>query len=82
MKLSNEQKEKFKEITKDVDCPFDLECLDDGLESVPDINQIGNTDLFECKDEKANGCKLGLSFGYSHFCKCPARLRLKKELGI
>ena len=82
MKLSNEQKEKLKEITTDANRPFELECLDDDFGSVSDINQMGDTDLFECRDEKAKGCKFAMSFGYSHFCKCPVRLQLKKEFGI
>lgn len=82
MKLSKEQRQKLEETIKGVNCSFSFKCLEKDLEDMPKIEQLGMTDIFECKATEARSCGHAMPFGYSHFCKCPTRLYLKKEVDI
>ena len=81
MKLSKEQKDRLEEMIKKVSCP-DFNGPEKDIKNLPELNLISTTDLFECQYPKVQICTSSLSFGYSYFCKCPARVQIKKEFDI
>jgi hypothetical protein len=69
MELTEEHKKQIEEIKSKMFCPFNFKCEKEGFTSYPKVKKI--TTLLECFEEDATRCGCSLSFGETHFCKCP-----------
>ena len=77
MEISQEQRQEMEKIigemkSSGLECHTDYECYKSSLEKLCNAKETAT--MIECGESKeACACGLSLSFGYSHFCKCPLR---------
>ena len=76
------QKKKVLQMVEDCGCNKACTCADSDFEDVAPVRHLTGSNLLECYTEKAKGCKFGLPFGGTYFCRCPVRSYIKRELNI
>lgn len=79
MQLDGEQKRQIEEIIRVMECARNYVCYKSGFENLSRIKIIRDVELVECLEENPQTCKLGFSFGYGTFCKCPLRYYIAKN---
>ncbi|HBL17605.1 MAG: hypothetical protein A2X36_08615 [Elusimicrobia bacterium GWA2_69_24] len=79
--MRKEDRKKIDEIMAGMQCPKDFRCSEDGFEKLCKAGDCGLDKLLECLEVKPGDCSFALQFGYGHFCTCPLRVYLAKELG-
>ncbi len=78
--MKEEDRKKIEEIMAGMQCPKDFQCAESGFERLCKAKDYGLESYLECLEENPYNCPFSLSFGYDHFCKCPLRVYLSKEL--
>jgi len=75
---------KIVELAEKAECDKDLKCIKKGSSSLCRAKDSGIENYVECNrqlcEEMPEVCKFSVPFGYSHFCKCPLRVYLRKKL--
>lgn len=73
-------KKKIEEIMSGMDCPKDFLCYKLVIKNLRIIEDCGVEGYLDCLEENARECKFSLPFGDGHFCHCPLRSYVAKEL--
>ena len=77
---SNEEfKKEITEIIGDLKCPKDFECHRSGFNNMCKAMDIGMETYAECMEEDPD-CLFSTKIGSFHYCKCPLRVHIAKEL--
>lgn len=63
-------------------CPRDFRCLTSNFTNIGRIEDIGLKNYLVCKEENAQRCVFAIPFGNAHFCTCPLRRYLARELKV
>ena len=82
LRMEKDIKEKIKEIIGKIECPNKFCCLESGFDKGCEARDIGIEDFLECLEHDPQGCPFSFPFGNTHFCKCPLRVYICKELGM
>jgi len=82
MEITREHKEQLKKIIDGMTCSKDFKCLRSDFEDLGEVKDIGMKTFLECLEEDSQQCEFAFPFGYQHFCKCPVRIYLAKNLKI
>jgi hypothetical protein len=78
--MDEKLKKKILKIIDGIQCPKDFECYKSEFEHLCKIKDIGLDSFLECLDKEANGCTFSVYFGGTHYCRCPLRMYIYKEL--
>ena len=78
--MENEVKKKIEEMMETLQCSMDFICYKSGLKTLCKAKDRGLKDYLDCLDESFN-CTFRIPFGDGHFCKCPIRIYIIRELG-
>ncbi len=82
--MDQEIKIKAEEIMDGFQCPKDFQCYKSGFETLCKVG-VGSkgvvTGGYVCLEERPPLCKFSVPFGERHFCQCPLRVFIFKELG-
>ncbi|MFC1888916.1 hypothetical protein ACFL4G_04080 [Thermodesulfobacteriota bacterium] len=73
-------RKKIQEIIGDMECPYAFRCAEAGFAELCETQDVSLDRYLLCLEEAPQNCKFHLSFGESHFCRCPLRVYLAKEL--
>lgn len=61
-------------------CPKDFICYKSGLSCLCKAEDVGLDSLLECAEERPEECTFLLSYANVHYCDCPLRFYIAKEL--
>jgi len=78
--MKEEDRRRIEEIVDGMQCPKDFQCVESGFERMCKAKDFGLESYLECLDGNPQGCPFSLSFGEGHFCRCPLRVYLSKNL--
>jgi hypothetical protein len=78
--MRDEDKKKIEEIMSGIKCPKNFRCADNGFERLCKAKDFGLDNYLECLEDAPSKCSFALSFGNGHFCQCPLRVFLAKNL--
>lgn len=72
---------KVEKLKQEVSCPYNFACYESGFQSVC-RGELITESYIKCDDKNCSPakCPFSISFGYSHFCRCPVRVLVCKEL--
>lgn len=73
-------KEEIEKIMVEMECSKDFICYRSGFEVLCKAKITGAEPLLECLKGSPQDCEFSTRFGNSHFCQCPLRVYLAKEL--
>lgn len=82
MPVEEEQKEVIRKKIEACGCTKDTKCIDTNFEDVAPVKSVAAGELLECYTDRAKRCQFALPFGRTHFCRCPVRAYVYKELHI
>ncbi len=82
MNITASHSENIENIKLSMQCPRAFECHKSHFAQLCKVRDLGLTDLVECMADRSNNCVFAIPFGFGHFCKCPLRVYLAKELRI
>jgi hypothetical protein len=74
-------KKQIKEIMGKLECPLDFECLKSGVEKACKAREVGLKQHLLCLEQHPADCGFSVSFGSVHFCRCPLRVYICKNIG-
>jgi len=80
--MEEEHKKKIEEIIEEMSCPKNFKCAESGFEKLCKAKDNGMEEFVDCLDDNARRCTFAIPFGDGHFCKCPLRVYLSKELKL
>lgn len=80
MTLDEEIEKGIAKIVGGLKCPKDFKCCRSSFETLCQAEDIGLDSYLECLEKNPRECTFSLSFGDGHFCKCPLRVYLAKNL--
>jgi hypothetical protein len=72
---------KIKKILGDIKCPQEFCCMETGFDKSCKARDVGLEGYLECLEEDAAVCPFSVPYGSTHFCKCPLRIYICKNLG-
>ena len=78
--MTQEHMTKIEAIIGRLKCPKDFKCYKSGFEALCKAKDVGLKLYLECLEQNSFECPFSVSFGRSHYCKCPLRVYLAKEL--
>jgi hypothetical protein len=82
--MKEQDLDKIREIIDDLQCPKDFECYKQRFEGICQVKDVGLDSIVECIETSPNGCgntcSFHISYGHSHYCKCPLRVYIAKRL--
>ena len=78
--MEDEVKKKIEELMETLQCSKDFICYKSGFKTLCKAKDHGLPGYLDCLEESPN-CTFALPFGKGHFCKCPIRIYIIKELG-
>jgi spore coat polysaccharide biosynthesis protein SpsF (cytidylyltransferase family) len=68
-------------IRDKIECQKDFRCIKSDMNLLCEAKDMGVESMLECLDENPDDCKFSFAFyGYSHFCECPVRVYICKNL--
>jgi hypothetical protein len=82
MVVNTEQIEILREKIHQCQCTKEVKCIDTDFQDVAPVRGVASNELLECYTDRAKTCQFALSFGATHFCRCPVRAYLYTELDI
>jgi hypothetical protein len=82
MNISASHAENIDKIKLSMKCPKAFECHKSDFSKLCKVRDLGLTGLVECLTDHQDECVFAIPFGFGHFCKCPLRVYLAKELRI
>lgn len=69
------------EIMDGMECPEGFSCAEAGFENLCRAGDIGLERYLICLEENPSKCVFAIPFGEGHFCQCPLRVYIAKNLG-
>jgi len=63
-----------------MDCPKHFECAESGFENLCKAADIGLTYHLACLENDPAACVFSVSISGSHFCECPLRIYIAKNV--
>ena len=78
--MDEETKTKIQEITGSFECPKDFQCYKSEFEILCKVKDVWLEQYVELLEEEPPECKLSFPFGEGHFCQCPLRVFIFKEM--
>ena len=82
--MKQEDTDKIKEIIDDLKCPKDFACYKQGFEGICQVKDVGLDSIVACVETTqigcGNSCPFHITYGHSHYCKCPLRVYIAKRL--
>ena len=82
MELNADQRADIENIKLSMECPQGFECEKSNFTKLPKVRDLGITDMVQCLSDEPEQCTFAVPFGFGHFCKCPLRVYLARELKI
>ena len=82
MELKAGQRADIDNIKLSMDCPKGFECEQSNFTKLSEVRDLGITDMVQCLSDTPEQCTFAVPFGFGHFCKCPLRVYLARELNI
>jgi hypothetical protein len=79
--MEQDIKKQIKEIIGKLECPLDFKCIKPGGDQVCKAKEAGLKEYVECLEEHPVDCGFSVAYGNGHFCRCPLRVYICKELG-
>jgi len=77
-----ETKKQIEQIIDQMSCPKGFKCVESEFELICKARDFGLANYLECLEDMPSLCKFALPFGKAHFCHCPLRVYIAKELKI
>jgi hypothetical protein len=74
-------RQRIDEIMGGMDCPKHFMCVEGGFEHICKAEDIDLDDHLVCLDEHPGRCVFALPFGLAHFCRCPLRVYIARNVG-
>ena len=74
------QRKKIEEIIDGMSSPKDFQCEESGFEIVCKARDVGLEARLECLAPEAQECPFAVPLGDAHYCHCPLRLHIAREL--
>ena len=78
--MKDEDRKKIDEIMAGMQCPKNFKCAECGFELLCEAEDTGLEGYLKCLDKSPWACSFAVPFGRKHFCRCPLRVYLSKEL--
>ena len=78
--LETTHKKEIEKIIDQMECPKDFLCYESGFELLCKARPIEGIPFLECLEEVPQLCAFSLHFGGTHFCECPVRVYVAKEM--
>jgi hypothetical protein len=78
--MEKDQRKEILEIMNQFECPKGFNCYKSHLDVLCKARDIGLETFLECLEENPQYCHFAVPFGYTHFCKCPLRVYIAKQL--
>ena len=80
MEVKNEHKQRIEQIINTMECRKDFECYKSEFENLSKVRDLGIEGFIECLEKTPQVCNFSIPFGNTHFCKCPLRIYVAKNL--
>ena len=78
--MKEEDRKKIEEIMSGMQCPKNFQCSENDFERLCKAKDFVLEDYLECLEGNPSLCSFSVHLGYRHFCKCPLRVYLTKNL--
>ena len=82
LEISEEHKDKMKNIMRRIKCRKGFECCKSGLTRLCPVFVIGSTRLITCCADNPLDCGLRFCLGRGTFCHCPLRRYIVQNFNI
>lgn len=82
MGMDDDIKKQIDDIKKQMNCPKNFRCVTSNFQELCKAEDGGLEDYLICHDQNSSTCDFSLSFGFSHFCRCPLRIFIARKLGL
>jgi hypothetical protein len=80
--LKEEHLKVIEEISKQVSCDKHVQCYTSGLTNLYKAEAIGSDAHPKCFDKRPQSCQYSYPKGDSHYCRCPLRAYISKNLNL
>ncbi len=80
--MKDDDRKRIEEIMAGMQCPKDFKCAENGFETLCRSEDRGVDNYLDCLEDDPDACAFSLSFGFGHYCQCPLRVFLAKNLKI
>ena len=78
--MNDKIRKEISEIIGGMKCPKGFECAESGFEHLCRAKDFGLEKYLECLEDTPSRCVFAFAFGKTHFCKCPLRVYISKNL--
>jgi hypothetical protein len=78
--MKQEHSKEIERLLVDVSCPKLVQCYHTGLQILCKARDVGLQSLVECLEEYPDKCPFSLSLSGLHFCKCPIRVYIARNI--
>jgi hypothetical protein len=79
--MEQTHKEQIEEIIGHTACPKGFECYKKGFHNLCRAEDVGLESFVLCLEDNGNLCVFSVPYAYSHYCRCPIRVYIAKNLG-
>ena len=76
----DERKKKIGKIMSEMQCSKGFTCAENNFERLCSAKDFVLEEYVECLETNPSLCQYSIHFGYRHFCRCPLRVFLTKEV--
>jgi hypothetical protein len=81
--MKEEYSARIQEIVNGMQCPKGFKCAEGGFENLCKTKEFGGEQFLQCLEEASPPCPFAGVYAYGfqmHFCRCPLRMYLAKNL--
>ena len=79
--MKEEIRKNIEEIIDGINCSKDFKCVESGFEKLCKVSDIGIEDSLVCLEcQDLLQCAFAVRYDKMHFCQCPVRVYLAKNL--
>lgn len=80
MDITVDTKKQIEQIISGMECRKDFRCYKSGFKDLTKVQIFNAPDLLKCLGDNPQNCEYASAFGDGHYCKCPVRLYIAKNL--
>ncbi len=78
--MNEETSAKIQTIINSMSCPKDFQCAESGFEALCKAKDVGLKSHLVCIEDDPEDCLFAMRMDDMHFCQCPLRVYIAKNL--
>jgi len=78
--VETDHRKEIEKIIGQMQCSKDFQCYKSGFEVLCKAKDVGMNSFLQCLEEDPHDCLFLLPIPRTHYCECPIRVYIAKEL--